>query len=155
MRARIVGIENEGAAHPLHCQIVAARLSGNDAEQVQRPGMVRLHGADFAIECFSVLQAPGTMVRESQFEVFVDRSRRHGRHSEPKPRYPTDRKRQPIGGTSIFTNSECYFPGSRDRSLNLRTRTLHAALKHTTHGKTPGGGRPPRFPSRAHCTLGA
>ena len=47
---------------------MAARLVGDDAEEVQRVGMVGLHGEDLAVKGLGVRQPPGLVVPESKFK---------------------------------------------------------------------------------------
>jgi len=54
----IIRFEGQGLANQIHGQRVAAGLLGDDAEVVQRPGMVGVSAKDLAVERFRFRQTP-------------------------------------------------------------------------------------------------
>jgi len=65
---RIVRMEHEGLANPLHGEVVSAGLVGDDTKEMPGFGMVGLHGQDLAVECLGIRQPSGLMMLESKFE---------------------------------------------------------------------------------------
>jgi hypothetical protein len=50
--------------------VIAAGLMGDDAEQVQRVGMLRLHGEDLPVERLRVRKPAGLVVLERELKGF-------------------------------------------------------------------------------------
>ena len=65
---RTRGIGRDRLANQIRCQVVASGLIGNDAEQMQRVGMIWLHREDLPVESLGVRQAAGAVVLEREIE---------------------------------------------------------------------------------------
>jgi hypothetical protein len=49
-------------ANPLHCEVIAAGLVIDNAEEVERVGVVRLHRKNLAVERLRFRQTPSLMM---------------------------------------------------------------------------------------------
>ena len=65
---RTRGIGRDCLANQIRCHVVAAGLIGNDAEQMQRVGMIWLRREDLPVESLGVRQAAGAVVLEREIE---------------------------------------------------------------------------------------
>jgi hypothetical protein len=74
---RTIGIERYAAPDQIHRDVIASRLTGNDAEVVERTGVVWLLRQDLPIELLGFLQPPGAMVPHCQIEGLLDRDLAH------------------------------------------------------------------------------
>jgi len=72
MGGGIVWVERDGLANPLDREIVAAGLVSDAAQEVERAGMVWLHGEDLTVERLGVGQSSGAVALEGEIEGLWD-----------------------------------------------------------------------------------
>ena len=68
MRCGVIRAESDGLTNPLHREIMAAGLVGDDAEVMPRVGVVGLRGQDLPVKCLGVLETSGLVVLKGQGE---------------------------------------------------------------------------------------
>ena len=80
---RIIGrVKDDGLFNQIHRPLMLSTLARNDAEILQRRGMLWLHREDLPVKALGVRQPSGLVVLERESEGLLDRSRGHGRNGE-------------------------------------------------------------------------
>ena len=72
MSGNVTRVQSNRLAHQLHRQFVAAGLMGGYPKQVERFGVVGLHGEDLPVKRLGLRQPPGLVVLERKVEGLLD-----------------------------------------------------------------------------------
>ena len=75
MGCRIVRLNADGLANPLHGKIIPAHLVSDDAQVVQRVGMLWIRRQDLPVKRLRFRQPPRPVALKRQVECFWDRHR--------------------------------------------------------------------------------
>jgi len=78
MRGGLVWMESERFLNQVHGELVAANLSGENAEVMEGFGVAGLGGEDLAVQGLGIREPPGLVVLERKGEGLWDRDRGHG-----------------------------------------------------------------------------
>ena len=77
MHRGIVGVRRERLPHPLHRQVGATDLMGQNSERMQRIGVAWLHREDLSVKSLGFGQATGPVMLRRLIEGLLDGEHRH------------------------------------------------------------------------------